>query len=882
MQKNKLTPLMRQYFEIKNKYPNTLLMFQVGDFYEFFYEDAELASKFLGIALTQRGLDSKGEPIALCGIPVHVLDHYITKLVKGGFRVAVCDQLEPPKPGKVVERGVTQVLTPGTLTDTKLLDSKSASYLCIFFPGQVYYGLFFVEILTGQLFITKFRNDSKKVLESELNRFMPDEIIVPDIKISQSYIPFFQQLGFVITKEFFKPYNDFNNNFEESFNWFIRQYSNSEITELVNDETFKSSLLLLYSFLKKNNERALSELKQLFIYYPEDYLMLDSNTQRNLELVKNLQDNSNKNTLFSVIDRATTPMGSRLLKKWVLRPLIKKDLIEHRLDAVETLKSDLLLRTKIQKSLKEIGDLERVVGRIALSRTHLYDYLYLLNSLKIVPEIKNYLSNQLNGSLLEVIHSKIADFTEICFILDNSLNDDNTQNWLIKKGYNNELDKLRLLVEDSNKAILEFESKEQTVTNISSLKIRYNGTHGYAIEITKPNVHLVPDNYIHIQSLTNRERYTTQELKDLEYDITRARNQVTELENDIYNQIKSKVETYLSSLKKLTQSLAYLDALISLAEIAYLSNYSRPTFNDKRNIIIKDGRHPVIESHLHSKFIPNSTTLTDDENLWIITGPNMGGKSTYLRQVALIIIMAQMGSFVPASNAELPIIDRIFTRIGAADNVSDGKSTFLVEMEETATICNESTPSSLVILDEVGRGTSTFDGIAIAQAVVEYIFNTVKARCLFATHFHELTALSEKHKGISCYYTSSTKTDDSIVLLHKILPGVAQGSFGLEVAKVAMLPFPIIQRAYTILNELLYLPTKKMEMEPDDMKVENWENTLLLRQKISELETYIDQLKNKIEHNQAIINRLLQIDYEHLTAKQAYDLLWHFKEKLNY
>lgn len=845
-----LTPLMRQYFDIKTKYPDTILLFQVGDFYELFFDDAVNAAAVLGIALTQRGTH-KGAPIPLCGVPLHVVDLYLSKLVRAGFKVALCDQLEQPRPGKVVDRGVTQVLTPGTLTDSKLLDEKSASYLAVFFPTETSWAFVCAELLTGQLFVTLI-NKSIPVLEAELNRFMPDEIVVPQTKQGAHYASLFQTQGYAVSHE------PFVHN-AEAVSCFTQHASS-----LPQSESLHNALMVLYSYLKRNNEQGLAELKSVSFYKPEDYLMLDAATQRNLELVKNTQDGSGANTLFAVLDKAVTPMGSRMIKKWILRPLVKKEQIEERLQAVELFLNDHLFKSDLRKLLQSVGDLERIVGRIALKRAQLYDYQALLKALGVVPLLRALLATKGGASLLATIAGKIPDFMALTVLLESSLNDDQSKEWLIKPGYDAELDRIRKLVEQGSHAIFALEAQEQKRTGINSLKIRYNQVHGYGIEVTNPNLHLVPPEYLRIQTLANRERFTTQELKDLEYDLQRARNEITQIEKEAYQRVKDTVELSVPMLKKAAHALAYSDALAALSEVAYSQSYVRPTFNEEHEITIIEGRHPVVELRLQAQFIPNTVQLHNESALWLITGPNMGGKSTFLRQTALITLMAHMGSFVPAKKAHIALIDRIFTRIGAADNMAEGKSTFLVEMEETALICQHATKNSLVILDEVGRGTSTFDGLAIAQAVVEYLYTHNKARCLFATHYHELTALCEKFTGIKPYFAASSKTAQGVVLLHKIMAGIADGSFGLEVAAAAQLPTPLITRAREILTELthnekhVFPATFTTDVIPKDALKDDKE----------------------YERERFIAAELAQIDCESLTARQALDLVWRLKESL--
>ena len=558
--------------------------------------------------------------------------------------------------------------------------------------------------------------------------------------------------------------------------------------------------------------------------------------------------------------------------------MIKKEHIEDRLHAVEAFVTDYQVKDELRKSLQSIGDLERIVGRIALNRAHLYDYSALVKALSVIPAIKNILARKEQISLFNSLIAKMADFKKLEELLISALNDDTGKDWLIKYGFDNELDRLRKLVEHGSQAVLALEAGEQKRTGINSLKIRYNQVHGYGIEVTQPNLHLVPSDYLRTQTLANRERFTTQELKNLEHDLHRARTEITHVEKEVFERVKKYVEQYVPALKKLAYTLAYTDALCALAHTAYMQRYVRPTFNDDHVIEIQNGRHPVVEVRLQTQFIPNSVCLSDDESLWLITGPNMGGKSTFLRQVALISLMAQMGSFVPAAKAHLSIVDRIFTRIGAADNLEAGKSTFLVEMEETALICTQATRHSLVILDEVGRGTSTFDGLAIAQAVVEYIYTHIKAHCLFATHYHELTALCEQFSGIKPYHAAAStaastsqapgRPTGGVVLLHKILPGTADGSFGLEVAALAQLPAPLIFRAQEILAQL--------SITKHHSACENHElypaAPLETRQEITGIKQY--------EREQLIAAEIASIDCESLTAKQALDFVWRLKEKL--
>jgi DNA mismatch repair protein MutS len=861
------TPLMQQYFQIRSEYPDTLLLFQVGDFYELFFEDAQKAAAFLGIALTARG-KNKGDPIPLCGVPVHALDHYLNKLVKGGFKVAICDQLEEPKPGSLVRRGVKQVLTPGTLTDSKLLDARSASYLFSFYPIDDSWGLVFSELLTAQIFVTTIPASSDKLLESELTRFFPDEILVPNIPQAKEFQAYFKRLGYctTIVHDEQELVTD-----ELMLEWMHRQFNQTVTAQIAHNQSMKLALRYFYAYMSKNQRACLDQFTTVFFYSPDDFLLLDSATQRNLELIKNAQDGSGKNTLFELMDCAKTSMGSRMIKKWILRPLVKREAIVQRQDAVALFSNNVSLVNSLEQLLVSVGDMERIVGRIALDRASLTDYCALSRSLALLPQCKEFLRYSAESTLLvRIIGDHLGDFNDLSDLLQRALYDGTESDWIIQNGFDNRLDQMRALVADGNRMILELEQKEQNETGITSLKIRYNNVQGYYIEVTNANRGAVPDRYKRLQTLVGRERFMTPELQDLQYGIDRARKDITTYEQELFTALKAQVASYITPLRKSAHALAHLDALLSLARLSYDNGYVRPVFNDQRNIIIKNGRHPVVEQSLLSSFIPNDTFLTDEHSLWIITGPNMGGKSTYLRQVALMCVMAHIGSFVSAESADLPILDRIFTRLGASDNVAEGKSTFLVEMEETAAICTQATRHSLVILDEVGRGTSTFDGLAIAQAVVEHIFTTVGARCLFATHYHELTYLQETFPAITAYYAASKKTPTGIVFLYKIIAGIADGSFGIEVAKLAHLPKGVIDRAAVLVNSFTHETTHvipAVKALPDAIAYEN-----------ERLKDENRQILQKLAAADQVKKRLAEVDFDGLSPKKAFDLLWELKD----
>jgi DNA mismatch repair protein MutS len=852
-----LTPLMRQYLDIKQYHVDTLLLFQVGDFYELFFDDAKQAASFLGIALTKRGT-CNGEPIPLCGVPVHALDFYLTKLIKGGFKVALCDQLEPPTPGQLVARGVTQVLTPGTLTSSTLLEEKSASYLLSFFPIANSWALVFGELMTAQLFATTISGRALRQLETELSRFFPAEIVVPQVSSTKHFQAYFKQLGYFTTLD----HTDIHDSSLTAHvaGWLKQQFSEDNYQEVLRQEPLRLALTTFYSYIQRNQRSALEHFRHINLYRPDDFLLLDSATQRNLELIKNMHDGGSKNTLYAHMDKAITAMGSRMLKKWLVRPLIKQEAIEQRFDVVGTLVQNKLIRSQLEECLGSIADIERVVGRIALGKALLPDYIALMQALIVVPHVKTILIPHQHLVVIRVILDHIGDFAVLCELLEASLHTTSAQTGLIKQGFDQQLDHLRELAHNSDQKILMLERKEQEATNITSLKIRYNHVQGYYLEVTKLGARSVPDYFIRQQTLAGKERFTTHELRALHDEITRARYEVDAVEKQVFERIKFEVVRYLVPLRKMAHGLAYLDALLGLSRCAYEHGYVRPTFTAGRDIFIEDGRHPVVEAST-VRFIPNSTDLSNNACFWIITGPNMGGKSTYLRQVALMCLMAQCGSFVPAKRAVFTLLDRIFTRIGAGDNLAEGKSTFLIEMEETAMICTQATPQSLVILDEVGRGTSTFDGLAIAQAVVEHIYTNIRARCLFATHYHELTKLQENHPGIKSYYAASKKTPDGIVFLYKMMPGIADGSFGIEVARLAQLPGPLLSRAQHILQDL-----------KSNGNFAQVAHSRADEQRIKDLQQELEIIKQKL-------SLIVNIDYNELSPKKAFDVLWQFKEK---
>lgn len=744
------------------------------------------------------------------------------------------------------------------------------SYLFSLYPLGDFWGLVFSELLTAQIFVTTIAAGSEKLLEAELIRFFPDEIIISQGAATQTIQSFFKRLGYFVTVINESAVLD---NKDNAIEWTKKQFSSSTCGFIENDKAIQQALFYFYAYMSKNQRASLDLFTSILFYKSDDFLILDSATQRNLELIKNITDGGVKNTLFGLMDTARTAMGSRMIKKWLLRPLVKRDAIIQRQDVVALCCSDISFSQIIEQVLSKIGDFERVVGRIALQRASLSDYVSLSRTLVLIPVLQNSLLSYRMTCLINIIKEQLGNFQQLSDLLIRALHDEPSSELIIKSGYDDKLDQMRVMVNNSNEQIIDLELCEQKATGISSLKIRYNAIQGYYIEITNSNLSAVPTRYRRLQTLVGRERFITPELQQLQVDIESARKDIVTHENALFAAIKSEVAEYISVLRKSAYAIADLDALLAFGRNAYENGYVRPEFNDMQIIIIDKGRHPVVENAIGSTFIPNDTVLNKDQSLWIITGPNMGGKSTYLRQVALISIMAHVGSFVPAARADIALLDRIFTRLGASDNVSEGKSTFLVEMEETATICTQATEKSLVILDEVGRGTSTFDGLAIAQAVVEYI-KSIGAKCLFATHYHELTYLKETHHGIVTYYAASKKTDAGILFLYKMVEGVADGSFGIEVAKLAHLPSEVITRSVELVD-LFVRETIHSTLAGGAGRETDYDALYQANMSLkAENKRLLDEcflMKNKI-------SLLQNIDFDALSPKKAFDLLWEYRE----
>jgi DNA mismatch repair protein MutS len=788
------TPLMRQYHGIKQQFPNALLLFRLGDFYELFYDDAVLAARELEITLTARNKE-KGQPIPMCGVPYHASENYIARLIQKGYRVAICDQTEDPRLAKnLVRREVTRVVTPGTAMNASVLRSHENNYLVAVMPDGARAGLAHVDISTGEFRATEL---DLSELTPAIETLNTREVLMP--AGSRERVP-------VLTTDIepwvFGP--DYAaRSLRDHFHLLALDGCGLEGRSLA---TGAAAAILHY--LRETQRSALDHLERPAFYDRADALILDATTIRNLELVEPLFAGESKDsTLLHVLDRTRTGMGGRLLRRRLLAPSLDIAEIESRLDAVEELHRSAILRAELAKDLASILDLERLLSRLALSTASPRDLAALARSLTIVPSIKNRLK-LVDSARLKDIVSRLDEVPEVRDRVLSALADEPpvtlNDGGAIRDGFDPALDELRDISRNSRTYLAQIEQRERARTGIASLKVRFNSVFGYYIEISKANQHLAPADYDRKQTLVNAERFTTPELKELESKILEAEEKILGIEREIFEQLRAHTTAHAARIKSTAAAIAELDVTGALAEVAAENRYTRPRFSVDGEMRIAAGRHPVIEKLAEKdaqRFIPNDLYFhPETEFIAVITGPNMGGKSTYLRQAALLAILAQMGSFVPAESALLPVVDRVFTRIGAADNLARGRSTFMVEMTETAVILNTATARSLIVLDEIGRGTATYDGLALAWAVVEHIHQHIRAKTLFATHYHELTELAEQLEGVRNLHVSVKESGDQILFLRRVEPGAADRSYGIEVARLAALPMSVIERAREILK----------------------------------------------------------------------------------
>ena len=868
----KVTPMMEQYFEIKNRYRHCLLFFRLGDFYELFFDDAVIGSRELGLTLTGKDWGQK-ERAPMCGVPFHSADSYIDKLVQSGYKVAICEQVEDPKLAKgIVKRDVIRIVTPGTVIDNEVLDENKNNYIMSIYGDSKGYALAVCDVTTGEFQTAEFTSaNAEEKLFDEAARFMPAEIITNGYFLNTP-------CAGRIRKNLNIDLNDAGDAcfaYRNAAKTICRHFDILSVDGLgLGERTFSvcaSGGLLDYLYeTQKNN---LEHIGKITLYSTNDFMLLDVSTRRNLELTETMRENSRRGSLLWVIDKTKTAMGARLLRKWVEQPLINSADINKRLDAVEELKDDFFKREEIKDVLSTMQDFERIMGRIVYKTANARELVNLKNSIENLPQLKKILENSKSG-YMEEIYSELETLEDIFALIDKAIVDDPPfsvrEGGMIKEGYSSEADSLLQAKRRGSDWISDMEKQEREKTGIKNLRINYNRVFGYYIEVTKSYLDLVPENYMRKQTLANCERYTTKELNDLADLILGSSDRLIDLEYNIFCDVREKVASQVNRIQYTAYITAVCDAIQSLAETAQAQDYVKPVVDDGEVIDIKDGRHPSVEKMSDGAFIANDVYLDNEDNrLLIITGPNMAGKSTYMRQNAIITILAQIGSFVPASSAHIGVCDRIFTRVGASDDLASGQSTFMVEMTEVANILNNATSKSLLILDEIGRGTSTFDGLSIAWAVMEYIADKkqIGAKTLFATHYHELTELEGKLPGVKNYCITVKEEGEDIIFLRKIKRGGADHSYGIQVARLAGLPNKVIKRSTAILKKLNAADiAKKTRKLADEAK-----------EAAEEEAVQIDMFN--IKENQ-IIDDINKIDVMSLTPIQALQTLFDLQNKI--
>ena len=875
-----LTPMMKQYMQTKEEYKDCILFYRLGDFYEMFFDDALTASKELEITLTGKncGLEERAP---MCGIPYHAVDSYLNRLVSKGYKVAICEQVEDPKTAKgIVKREVIRVVTPGTNLDTQGLDETKNNYImCIVYMADRY-GLSVADVTTGEYLVTEL--DSQTKLMDELYKFMPSEIVCNEA---------FYMSGLDL--------DDLKNRLHMAIYSLEAWYFDDALCRETLKEHFKVASLegiglsdyecgmiasgALLKYLEETQKNSLSHMSRLTRYATGNYMVLDSATRRNLELVETLREKQKRGSLLWVLDKTKTAMGARTLRKYVEQPLIDKESIVKRLDAVAELKDNAICREEIREYLNPVYDLERLVGKITYQSANPRDLIAFQSSLSMLPSVKCILKD-MESDLLKEIYEELDPLEELCDLVGRAIQEEPPlamkEGGIIKDGYNEEVDRLRKAKSEGKNWLADLETREREKTGIKNLRIRYNKVFGYYLEVTNSFKDLVPDYYTRKQTLANAERYIIPELKELEDTILGAEDKLCALEYELYCEVRNTIAAELTRIQRTAKAVAKLDVIASLALVAERNNYVRPKINEKGVIDIRDGRHPVVEKMIpNDMFIANDTYLDDKkQRISIITGPNMAGKSTYMRQAALIVLMAQLGSFVPASSANIGLVDRIFTRVGASDDLASGQSTFMVEMNEVANILRNATSKSLLILDEIGRGTSTFDGLSIAWAVVEYISNSklLGAKTLFATHYHELTELEGKISNVNNYCIAVKEKGDDIVFLRKIVKGGADKSYGIQVAKLAGVPDPVINRAKEIVEELV---TADITGKVKDIAVQGSETKKKTQKKLDEVDLTQFSLFDTVKDDD-VLNELKELDISHMTPMDAMNKLYQLQNKL--
>ena len=859
-----LSPMMKQYFKIKEENKDSIVFFRLGDFYEMFYDDAKIASKELELTLTGRDCGQE-ERAPMCGVPFHSCEGYIARLVAKGYKVAICEQTENPATAKgLVKRDIIRVITPGTVMEQSMLDESKNNYISCMYSKDKIIGLCFCDISTGELYATEITGkDSINILASQLSSYNPREILFGGDIVKIKSLPTFIKTKLSAGVEMLE-----DDRFDIAIsNSSVKEQFGNEADVLNDKPVLISTIGALLSYLKDTQKSGLERINHIELYSESQYMRLDYNTQRNLELTQTMLSKEKRGSLLWVLDKTKTAMGKRLIRSWLEHPLMNITTINNRQSSVEELVNDNMLRLEITDALSGVFDIERLMTKIVYGSANARDLRSLCSAIQSFPKVSELTSN-CNASYLKYINKNIDLLEDIYTLIDNSIVDEPPftvrEGGMIKKGYSEELDIVSGDMNDSNQILAQIEAEQRELTGIPKLKVGYNRVFGYYIEVSNSYKNLVPETYIRKQTLTNCERFITQDLKEIEARILGAKDKSVAIEFSIFESIRLTVAENLERIQNTAKAIATLDVLTSLANVASDNRYIRPDISHSTVIRIKDSRHPVVEALLKdTPFVPNDVFLdSSSERVAIITGPNMAGKSTYMRQVALIVLMAQMGSFVPASSAEIGIVDSIFTRVGASDDLASGQSTFMVEMNEVANIVKTATSRSLLILDEIGRGTSTFDGMSIARAVLEFCADKKKlgAKTLFATHYHELTVMETLLDGVKNYNIAVKKRGDDITFLRRIVPGGADDSYGIEVAKLAGIPNSIISRAKEILSELESGKTETVrEVKPaqDDM-----------------------QLSLMSVANSPVVEKLESIDLNTLTPIEAMNLLYELKNMI--
>lgn len=875
-----LTPMMQKYMETKQEYPDCILFYRLGDFYEMFFEDAKTASKELEITLTGKNCGLK-ERAPMCGVPYHAVEGYLNKLVSKGYKVAICEQVEDPKMAKgLVRREVVRIATPGTNLDTQALDETKNNYIMCIVYMEDRYGISIADVTTGDYYVTEL--DTERKLLDEIHKFAPSEIICNEAfyMTGMDFEDLKHRLGIAVYSLEAWYFSD-----ETAKNTLTEHFKVGNIQGLgIKDYecgTIAAGALLRYLYETQKN--SLAHMTSLQLYITGKYMIIDSSTRRNLELVETLREKQKRGSLLWVLDKTKTAMGARMLRNFVEQPLINREEIENRLDAIEELNQNAMVREEIREYLNPVYDLERLISRVTYQTANPRDLIAFKSSLAMLPHIKTLL-DEFQGSLLKRIQEEMDVLEDICELIERSITEEPPisvrDGGILKEGYHQEVDKFRHAKTEGKTWLMELETKEREKTGIKNLRIKYNKVFGYYLEVTNSYKNMVPDYYTRKQTLANAERYITPELKELEDIILGAEDKLISLEYELYREIRDKIAAEVLRIQKTAKAVAKIDVFASLALVAERNNYCRPAINENGVIDIKSGRHPVVEKMIsNDMFVSNDTYLDNGKKrISIITGPNMAGKSTYMRQTALIVLMAQIGSFVPAESAKIGIADRIFTRVGASDDLASGQSTFMVEMTEVANILRNATSNSLLVLDEIGRGTSTFDGLSIAWAVVEHISNPklLGAKTLFATHYHELTELEGKLNNVNNYCIAVKEKGDDIVFLRKIVPGGADRSYGIQVAKLAGVPESVIERARVIAEELSANDITEVasSIMADSAVVQKKKSTRLDEVDLTQMSLF-DTVKDD-----DIIAELKEMDLGNLTPIDALNKLYQLQNKI--